>query len=207
MKTYVLIFSIIASLSFIGLAYAHTVDSVGEYRLEIGWMREPVVSGETNGIELFVSPLDPSLPADKQEFKNGIDGLQKKLKIQLVFEGQRVTLPLLADHNIPGKYYAFVDPTRAGYYQANVIGQIDDTPVSISMHPPQVENKTYLAFPAPPNERILVEHESLKDEIDEIKKTLNEIKASNQDSLISYIAIGLGITGIVIASVAFSRRK
>lgn len=137
MKTYVLIFSIIASLSFIGLAYAHTVDSVGEYRLEIGWMREPVVSGETNGIKLFVSPLDPSLPADKQEFKNGIDGLQKKLKIQLVFEGQRVTLPLLADHNIPGKYYAFVDPTRAGYYQANVIGQIDDTPVSISMHPPK----------------------------------------------------------------------
>jgi len=36
-------------------AFGHTIDSVEEYRLEIGWMNEPVVSGETNGIELFMS--------------------------------------------------------------------------------------------------------------------------------------------------------
>lgn len=207
MKTYVIVYSIILFLSSLGVAYAHTVDSVGEYRLEIGWMREPVVSGETNGIELFVSPLDPTLPADEQEFKNGISDLQRKLKIQLVYEGQKVTMPLLADHNIPGKYYAFVDPTKAGYYQANVIGEINGTIVSISMHPPAVENKTYLAFPSPPNEKILVEHESFRDEINEIRETLNEMKRSNGSLSISYIAIGLGIAGIIIGSVAFSRRK
>jgi hypothetical protein len=194
-------------LPLTNFAFGHTIDSVGDYRLEIGWMNEPVVSGETNGIELFVSTLDPNLKPEEQEFKNGISGLEKKLKIQLVYNDQKVTLPLSADHNIPGKYYAFVDPTRAGYYQANVLGEIDGTSVSISMHPPRVENKTYLAFPDKPNQEILAEQESLRNEINQIKQALNRIENSNQNIVISYIAIGLGITGIVVGSVAFSRRK
>ena len=60
---------------FFGIAFGHTVDSVGDYRLEIGWMNEPVVSGETNGIELYVSPLEPGLSLEEQEFKNGVSGL------------------------------------------------------------------------------------------------------------------------------------
>ena len=47
--------------SLAGIAYGHTVDSVGEYRVEIGWMNEPVVSGETNAIEFYVSLLEPGL--------------------------------------------------------------------------------------------------------------------------------------------------
>ncbi len=39
---------------FLGTAFGHTINSVEEYRLKIGWMNEPVVSEETNGIELFV---------------------------------------------------------------------------------------------------------------------------------------------------------
>ena len=50
----------------IGIAYGHTVDAVGEYRVEIGWMNEPVVSGETNAIEFYVSPLEPGLDLEDQ---------------------------------------------------------------------------------------------------------------------------------------------
>ena len=39
--------------SFTGIVYGHTVDGVGDYRIEIGWMNEPVVSGETNALELL----------------------------------------------------------------------------------------------------------------------------------------------------------
>ncbi len=202
-----LIIAVLLISSLVNFVFGHTVDSVGNYRLEIGWMSEPVVSGETNGIELFVSLLDPSLKPEEQEFNNGITGLEKKLKIQLVYSDEKVTLPLFADHNVPGKYYTFVDPTRAGYYQANILGEIDGTVVSISMHPPRVENKTYLAFPTKPNEEILAEQESLRSEINEIRQTLNRIENSNQNIILSYAAIGLGIAGIIIGSVAFSRRK
>jgi len=73
----------------LGTAFGHTIDSVDEYRLEIGWMNEPVVSGETNGIELFVSPLASELELKEQKFKDGISGLEKSLKIQLLYKEKK----------------------------------------------------------------------------------------------------------------------
>ena len=83
--------------SLIGTVYGHTVDAVGDYRLEIGWMNEPVVSGETNGIELYVSPMEPGLPLEEQEFKDGISGLEKTLKMELVYKTEKITLSLDVD--------------------------------------------------------------------------------------------------------------
>ena len=89
MKYILLILSLLLIPSFAGITYGHTVDAVGEYRVEIGWMNEPVVSGETNALELYVSPLvdcpDISISmecANSQEFQNGIEGLRKLLKVQ-----------------------------------------------------------------------------------------------------------------------------
>jgi len=203
------VFIILVLILFAGLvnvSYGHTVDSVGDYRLEIGWMSEPAVSGETNGIELFVSPLDPNIPLENQEFKNGITGLEKALKIQMVFRGEKVTLPLKDDHNVNGKYFALIDPTLGGYYQANILGDIQGTQVSLSMHPPRVENKTYLEFPSTTN-RILTEHNSLRDEINQIKDSLERIEDSNPGMDFSSVGIVFGIAGIVIASIALSRKK
>ena len=110
MKYTFLLLSLLLIPSLGGIAYGHTVDAVGEYRIEIGWMNEPVVSGDTNGLELYVSPLvacpDISIPlecANSQEFQNGIEGLRKLLKIQFVYDKtQTNTLPLaVVDHNIP----------------------------------------------------------------------------------------------------------
>ena len=155
MKYTFLLLSLLLIPSFGGIAYAHTVDAVGEYRIEIGWMNEPVVSGDTNGLELYVSPLvacpDISIPlecANSQEFQNGIEGLRKLLKIQFVYDKtQTITLPLVVDHDIPGKYYAFITPTVSGYFQANLIGKILDTPVNLSMHPPPIAERSYIEFP------------------------------------------------------------
>jgi hypothetical protein len=207
-------FVIFFAPAFLNATYGHTVDSIGEYRLEIGWMNEPVVTGETNGIELFVSPLDPQISLEKQEFKNGISGLAKTLKIQLVYKDQKIMLPLQEDHNILGKYYAFVDPTVSGYYQANILGNIKDTRVSISMHPPKVDDRTYIEFPEKSNTTklqeehgsLLEEHNYLINEIAEIKNSINKIEDTNQYSIIAYTGVGLGIAGIVIASIAISKR-
>lgn len=204
------ILTIIIFLTSYGIAYGHTVDSVGDYRLEIGWMTEPVVSGETNGIELFVSQMEPGLPLEEQKFKDGVTGLEDTLKMQLVFKDQKIILPFEADHNIPGKYYAFVDPTAPGFYQANILGNIDETNVSLSMHPPKVDDRSYIEFPereGSVEEQILDEHAMLQQEIDENKETLNRIESAAQASNIGYAGIALGIAGIVIASIAISKSK
>ena len=194
----------------IGNVFAHTVDSVGDFRLEIGWMNEPVVSGETNGIELFVSPLEPGLSLEEQEFKNGVPGLEKSLKLQLVLAEDKITLPLDEDHNIPGKYYAFVNPTVAGFYQANVLGDIGDTKVSLSMHPPKVSERSYIEFPEPSDmtlNQLIDGHTTLVGEINHLNESVSELEKSNQQMNIGYAGVGLGLAGIAIALFSLSRTK
>ena len=204
-------FSIILSLTItfmlIPAVYAHQIDSVGEYRIQIGWMQEPAVSGESNGIELYVSPLNIELPPEEQAFKDGIGGLQRDLKIQLVLQGETITLPLRADHNISGKYFTLVEPTIAGYYQVNILGNIGETIVSKSLHAPKVENKTYLQFPQLPEDPIIKDHENFKDEILEIQNSIEQLESSQSNFDVGYVGIGIGITAIAMAIVAVIKRK
>ncbi|MEJ2260790.1 MAG: hypothetical protein P8X83_03915 [Nitrosopumilaceae archaeon] len=192
------------------MAFGHTVDSVGDYRLEIGWMNEPVVSGETNGVELFVSPLEPELPLEEQEFKNGVSGLEKSLKMQLVLQDEKITLSLAADHNIPGKYYAFVNPTVAGFYQANILGNIGNTTVSLSMHPPKVDERSYIEFPESSDltlNQLIDGHTAVVGEVNDLKETVASLEKSNSENSVGYLGIVLGIIGIVMASIALGKSK
>lgn len=193
--------------SLIGTSFGHTLDSVGEYRLEIGWMNEPVVSGETNGIELYVSPLEPGLELKDHKFKNGVTGLHKSLKMQLVYQNEKIILPLSEDHDIAGKYYAFVNPTISGYYQANILGKIGETTVSLSMHPPKVEERSYIEFPEPSNitlTQLIDGHTTLLGEVNELRESVSFLETQNQQ-ITSYVGIGLGIIGIGIAILALNR--
>ena len=216
MKLNFLILSLLIIPGFAGIAYGHTVDAVGEYRVEIGWMNEPVVSGETNAIEFYVSPLIPCPDiseaikcAESQKFQNGISDLRKTIKMKLIYKDETITLPLSPDHNIPGKYYAFVNPTVSGFYQANILGTIVDTPISLSMHPPKVDERAYIEFPEPADitvQQMIDGHTALIEDVSELKDsvtTLEELQSNN----IGYIGIGVGILGIAIAIVAITKSK
>ena len=201
----------------VGIAYGHTVDAVGEYRVEIGWMNEPVVSGETNAIEFYASPMnpcpeiqDPIKCAESQEFENGVEGLKKTVKMQLIYKDQSITLPLSPDHNIPGKYYAFVNPTVSGFYQANVLGSINETPISLSMHPPKVGERAYIEFPEPSDitvQQIIDGHTALIEDIGDLKDSVDNLEETKQEMDMGYVGIGVGIIGIAIAVVALAKSK
>jgi len=215
LKIFFLFLLIIPSLS--GIAYGHTIDAVGEYRVEIGWMNEPVVSGETNAIEFYASPLEtcPQIPetikcAESQEFKNGISDLKKTIKMKLIYKDQSITLTLSPDHDIPGKYYAFVNPTVSGFYQANILGTILDTPISLSMHPPKVAERSYIEFPEPSDitvQQMIDGHTALIEDVSNLKNSVNNLEESKQSMDMGYAGIGVGIIGIVIAIVALTKSK
>ena len=203
--------------SSISLAYGHTVDAVGEYRVEIGWMNEPVVSGETNAIEFYANPLlpcpeisEPIKCAESQKFQNGVAGLEDSIKMKLIYKDESITLPLSPDHNIPGKYYAFVNPTVSGFYQANVLGTINDTPISLSMHPPKVEERAYIEFPEPSDitvQQMIDGHTALIEDINDLKDAVSNLEESKQQMDIGYAGIGVGTIGIIIAIIALGKSK
>ena len=195
--------------SLAGIAYGHTVDSVGEYRVEIGWMNEPVVSGETNAIEFYVSPLEPGLELEDQVFQNGVLDLKKTVKIKLIYKDQSITLPLSPDHNIPGKYHAFVNPTVSGFYQANILGTIEDTTISLSMHPPKVAERSYIEFPEPSDltvTQMIDGHTALIEDVSNLKKSVDDLEKTQLNN-VGYAGIGVGIIGIVIAVIALGKSK
>jgi len=223
MKYYFLLFSILLIPSFAGIAYGHTVDAVGEYRVEIGWMNEPVMSGDTNGLELYVSPLvdcpDISIPlecANSQEFQNGIEGLRKSLKIQFVYDQtQTITLPLVDDHDVPGKYYAFITPTVSGYFQANLIGKILDTSVNLSMHPPPIAERSYIEFPEladlalteviDDNTKLVERITSLEKSVKNLENSSNQIQ--NEIDVNNIWGSAIGIIAIIIAMIALVKTR
>jgi len=216
MKSELLILFLLLIPGISGIAYGHTVDAVGEYRVEIGWMNEPVVSGETNAIEFYVSPLIacPEISeaikcAESQEFQNGISDLRKTVKIKLIYKDESITLPLSPDHNIPGKYYAFVNPTVSGFYQANILGTIVDTPISLSMHPPKVDERAYIEFPEPSDitiTQMIDGHTALIEDVSDLKDSVSTLKET-QSNNVGYVGMGIGIIGIVIAVIALSKSK
>ena len=202
--------------SLAGMAYGHTIDAIGDYRVEIGWMNEPVVSGETNALEFYVSPLLPCTDiaeaikcAASQEFQNGISDLKNAIKIQLVYKEKSITLPLSPDHNIPGKYYAFVNPTVSGFYQANILGSINDTSISLSMHPPKVSERAYIEFPEPSDltlTQIIDGHTALISDIGDLRESVSNLK-QNQANDVGYAGIAIGFIGIIIAIIAIIKSK
>lgn len=197
-------------------ASAHTIDAVGEYRLEIGWVTEPVINKETNGLELFISPLEPCPDleplecAAQQEFADGVSGLEKAIKIQLVYDNQKIILPLVPDHNVAGKYYAFVTPTVSGFYQANLIGEIDGTTISLSMHPPKVNERAYIEFPVQSDlalQEIIESQAAIIEDLDSINDEIDKLKKTNQTEGVGYAGVGLGLGGIIIAAIALAKKR
>ena len=219
MKYIFLLFSLLLIPSLGGIVYGHTVDAVGEYRIEFGWMNEPVVSGDTNGLELYVSPLvacpDISIPlecANSQEFQNGIEGLRKLLKIQFVYDKtQTITLPLVVDHNVPGKYYAFITPTVSGYFQANLIGKILETPVNLSMHPPPIAERSYIEFPELSDlalSEVIDDNTELVERITSLENSIQNLENSSIQNRSAIMFWGIvGIIAIVIAIIALVKTR
>ena len=187
MKIMILLAVLIISPVLASNAFAHQVDAVDDYRVEIDWKNWPVVAGEANAIIVYVSEMDKSLKPIDQEFvsENGIEGLKKTLKIKLVVDDADITLPL-APTDVPGMYEAPITPTFSGWSQLNFIGTINDTTINLTLHPKKVEDPSFLQFPAGESNQVEIddfnrEINDLRGDIRELQETVNELKEFEEE--------------------------
>lgn len=215
MKFIIAIVCLIVFSSHCTVSYAHTLDSYENYRLEIGWENDPPYSGEINAVLIYVSPLIEGINLEEQPFENGVTDLEDTLKMEILNRDGSITL-FLTPSDVDGKYRGFVKIDKPGFYQVNLIGEIEGTPISLSMHPPQVRNSEHIAFP--PSYGLLhdtvTEQQALQEQLENLNSTLdfelsslrNEIESS-RDNDASLVAIILGGAGVALGVAALVRGR
>jgi hypothetical protein len=101
-----------------GTASAHEQRSVAGYDLEVGFINEPVFVGDKSGLEFSVNKGDKP-----------VEGLEKTLTAQVIYQGQTRDLPISARDGSPGWYESAFIPTAAGPYTFHIQGTIEGNAV------------------------------------------------------------------------------
>jgi len=91
---------------------AHETKTVGDLRLTIGWGDEPAFSGFRNAVEVDVADAAGRPVSD----------LGGALSVEVAFGDERKGLSLLPARGQPGKFRAWLVPTRPGTYAFHITG-------------------------------------------------------------------------------------
>lgn len=97
---------------------AHESRDVGEYTLVVGFLDEPVYTGQESGLDLRVSRGDEP-----------VEGLEQTLQAEVSHGGETRELPLSAAFGEPGAYRSVFIPTAAGQYTFRIFGEIEGNPI------------------------------------------------------------------------------
>ncbi|HLB12619.1 MAG TPA: hypothetical protein VJO15_06645, partial [Dehalococcoidia bacterium] len=99
-----------------GSVLAHERRNVGKYQLVVGFLEEPALSGQPNGVSLVVTNTETNQP---------VEGLQQSLEVQVTHGGKTTPVSLEPRFRMPGNYAGHFIPTRPGAYMFRFFGQIE----------------------------------------------------------------------------------
>jgi hypothetical protein len=132
-----LIASILVILNF-QFAFAHESVTAGNYQIEIGWLTEPPIAGQMNGIIVNVIK-----GADEEPVEDVSD-----LVVSVVYGDQtRALLLQPLGEDTPGQFVAPILPTIPGQYTLQLSGKLGDTDVSAEVEPEKVQTPEMVQFP------------------------------------------------------------
>ena len=119
------------------LAFAHETVTTGDYQLEIGWLTEPPIAGQMNGIIVNVTKGDEEPVEDVSD-----------LVVKVAYGGQVKALLLQPlGEDTPGQFIAPILPAIPGQYTVQLSGKLRDTNVSADVEPEKVQAPEVIQFP------------------------------------------------------------
>jgi hypothetical protein len=110
--------AVLTLLVGIGVASAHGQRDVGDYTFTVGFLEEPVFTGQKSGLDLRVA-----------RGEEPVEGLEETLRAEVSFSGQSRELEISPVFGQPGAYRSVFFPTAAGPYSFHVTGDIEGTPI------------------------------------------------------------------------------
>ena len=151
---------------------AHEGREIGEYEVEFGWQVEPAYAGVPNGPELFIH--------EHGDESAGVEGLEKTLKLKVIFGNQSKELKLEPLFETPGRYTVDLIPTRPGDYTFELSGKIGTTTIKETFTSADgdfstIEPASDVLFPD--NKLDLA---GLQAQIDALKKEVEALKAAKK---------------------------
>jgi hypothetical protein len=164
---------------------AHGHREVGEYGFTVGFMDEPVYTGQKSGLEFGVVVHDTDEP---------VMGLEETLQAEVIYQGQTRALPLEPQFGADGWYQSVFFPTAAGRYTFRIYGtingmQVDESFTSVEDDFSEVAETSTGQFPT-------------------VLPAANDVAADAERGASAAdqmpIALGLGILGAVLGVIALA---
>ena len=142
-------------------AFAHREVTVGSYIFEIGWVNEPVIVGERNGLYLLITAANAQDHAEAtsehshdeatgdSNQEESVTGAEATLKFAVEYGSVRQSYELRPVVGQPGQYTADLLPTGEGQYTFHFSGAINGEAIDLKFEHEEVEPIGKLAFPEP----------------------------------------------------------
>jgi hypothetical protein len=113
------------------LAHEHRV--IGNYELTVGWLNEPALAYEPNGLSLRVELFPNGVPTEEEEAAGTaeegqpVEGLEETLQAEIIAGGGAQTRELTLEPAFgdPGHYESVIIPTVPGDYTFRVFGDLE----------------------------------------------------------------------------------
>jgi hypothetical protein len=175
-----------------GSALAHERRDVGKLQFVVGFIGEPAILGEPNGIDLRITDKASGQP---------VEGAEKTLKATIQYGGgQPKELPLKARFGMKGAYTADLIPTKAGSYIFTFTGTVGDEQV----------NQTFESGPGRFNDVQDAASLQFPEAVPYAGEMARQVQAADaraaQATTFGYVGIGLGVLGILVGLAALLRR-
>jgi hypothetical protein len=103
-----------------GVASAHLHETVGPFTTVVGWLQEPAVAGQLNGLDIRILRTATGAP---------VTGAEKTLKAVVRFGNESKTVDLAPQDGKDGAYQAPLLPTAPGDYTVVLTGTVDGVAV------------------------------------------------------------------------------
>ena len=112
-------------------ALAHEHRAVGNYEFVVGWLNEPALAYEPNGLSLRITLFPNGVPeeesAEAEAEGQPVEGLEETLQAEIIAGGGAETKALTLEpaFNDPGHYESVIIPTLPGDYTFRIFGDLE----------------------------------------------------------------------------------